>query len=80
MWDLFADSFVYDCLTTSETKDSHLKGWFTDIGTPYLASGVVDDLPRKTLFAMLSFISGYLPSSKKPAYLGKQDLNNNFFW
>ena len=48
-----------------------MKGWFTDLGTAYLASGVVDELPRKTLFAILSFISGYLPSAKKPAKPGK---------
>ena len=48
-----------------------MKGWFTDLGTAYLASGVVDELPRKTLFAILSFVSGYLPSAKKPAKPGK---------
>ena len=63
----------------SGTKDSHVKGWFTEIGTAYLASGVVDELPRKTLFALLSFISGYLPSAKKPANLGKQNCVSKKF-
>ena len=51
-------------------KDSHLKKWLVELGTPLLTHRILDGLDRAMLFLIITFVSGCLPSDKKLAMLG----------